>query len=400
MYERPAVWGRIFIFMMVASVICFATIPWYASLNSDIILLYNIITVLLVGVYSFIAYFKYQFKPAAYFLFAFIAPIIVACLIVVDYVGIIAVPSLNLFAGFSFLIQSFILSIGVVSRYQKVNEDLLRSTLKRLQKEHEAKLIKLRNTELVTQNEIIENQKAQLAEQANVLEEMNLTKDKLLTVLAHDLRAPVNNLKAILSLLSNRLMTADEFYGVSAKLRTDVEHVNQMLEEVLQWVKSQHGGIVPRQVEFDLKDQLEGIVKLFLPVANSKNIFMKVEGAPSLKVMADQDHIHIILRNLLSNAIKFSPTGGTVTLKILEDESVARVIITDAGIGMPQEMIENITSGKRILSTRGTQGEKGTGLGLLLCREFIQLNGGEFFIESKEEEGSAVSFTLPKISGS
>jgi|GEM_PF-6529715 len=387
---------RIFVAMMLASIVCFVTIPVDGGLNSDLILYYNILTVLLVAVYSAIAYFKLKFGPAGFFLIAFIVPILVAALIVLNYTGILQVPGLNLLAGLAFLFQSCILSIGLLKRYQKVNEALLQSTFTQMEKEHEARIFKIRNTELLSRNEVIENQKVRLQQQARELEEMNLTKDKLLTVLAHDLRAPVNNLKGILTLLSSRLLTTDEFHGLSEKLKTDVESVNEMLEDVLHWVKSQHGGIVPRPVDFDLKESADEVIRLATPAAKDKNVELVIESVRHPVAHADPDHVQIIVRNLISNAIKFARQRTSVQLKIEPLNRFMRITITDYGVGMAREAVDHIISGKKVSSTPGTKGEKGTGLGLLLCREFIDLNGGEFFLRSVVGEGTSVSFTLPR----
>jgi two-component system, sensor histidine kinase LadS len=396
--SRSSLWNRIFVTMMLASLVCFLTIPASAALNSDIILVYNVLVVLLVGLYSGIAYFKQKFKPGGYFLVAFVVPIVVSMVIVLDYLGVLPMPALNLLAGFAFLTQSFILFVGVVTRYQQVNADLHGAMLSKLQKEHEAGIFRMRNTELQSQNKVIEEQRLKLAEQTHKLEELNLTKDKLLTVLAHDLKAPVNNLKAILSLLSSRMMTEEEFHTVSSKLKKDVESVNEMLEDVLHWVKSQHEAIVPRPADFNLKKVADELANLAAPAAVDKHVNIAVNSMEPCTVHADPDQVQIIIRNLLSNAIKFAPPESQVGINIEATDEYVRLTVSDEGAGITNETVQSIMAGKKVHSTRGTQGEKGTGLGLLLCREFIQLNGGEFSLSSGSGKGTQVSFTLPKAS--
>jgi signal transduction histidine kinase len=393
--KHSPVWYRVFLGLIFSSVICFATIPADAVMNSLIILFYNIVSVVLVAVYSAISFFRNKYLPGGYFLLAFLTPILMACVIVLDYFRIFPVRSLNLFAGFGYLTQSIILFIGVAMRYQKINEELMRVTFSKWQKEHEAKVFQLKNTELLSQNEIIEKQKNQLAAQARSLEETNGTKDKLLSVLSHDLRAPVGNLRSILALLSERRMSADEFHNLSEKLKTDVEDVYGMLEDVLHWVKSQHGGIVAHPVDFNLKLLTDEVVHLALPGASEKKIGIAVDCPGDPNVHADPDQVHIILRNLISNAIKFAVAGSSVTVALKPDQKFVTVSIHDQGIGIRQDDVEKIMMGKKIMGTRGTGGEKGTGLGLLLCREFIQLNGGQFFLNSTYGKGTTVSFTLP-----
>jgi signal transduction histidine kinase len=395
---RSLLWNRIFISTMLLSLVCFLTIPGDAELNSDIILVYNVLVIAVVAAYSAIAYFKQKFKPGGYFLMAFIVPVVAAVAIVLDYLGVTRIYGLNLVAGFAFLIQSFILFVGVVTRYQQVNEDLHGATLSKLQKEHEARIFKMRNNELQSQNKVIEEQKTQLAEQTHKLEELNVTKDKLLTVLAHDLKAPVNNLKAILSLLSNRMMTAEEFYQISSKLRNDVETVNEMLEDVLHWVKSQHEAIIPRPADFSLRTITDELAQLVATAAAGKQVNISVHSTEPSIVHADPDQVQIIIRNLLTNAVKFAPPESHVGVSIVNDNEFVKLTVSDQGEGIANETVQNIMAGKKVQSTRGTQGEKGTGLGLLLCREFIQLNGGEFLLRSSSGKGTQVSFTLPKAS--
>jgi signal transduction histidine kinase len=375
--------------------LCIVSIPFDPFINSSIILIYNIISVALVAIYAAVSFFISRYIPAGYFLIAFFVPILVSVLIVLDFLTVFSVSGLNVLAGFAFLVQSIILFVGVVTRYEKMNEDLMRVTLTKWQKEHEAKLFQLENTALLSQNEIIGKQKTQLTDQARRLEEMNAAKDKLLSVLSHDLRAPVNNLRAILKLLSDRLMSPEEFHGLSDKLKKDVEGVYEMLEDVLQWAKSQHEGIIPRPVNFDLKTLIDEVVQLAAPLASEKQISIDVICTARKNVKADPDHVHIIMRNLISNAIKFARTGTVVKVVLTHQNGDTVVSITDEGVGIGEEDTAKIMSGMKVNSTRGTGGEKGTGLGLLLCREFIELNGGQFSLQSKVGKGTTVSFTLP-----
>jgi signal transduction histidine kinase len=283
----------------------------------------------------------------------------------------------------------------VATWYQETNEELMQVTLKKWQKEHEAKLFQMKNTELQSHNDIIENQKLLLADQARKLEELNGTKDKLLSVVSHDLRAPVGHLRSILSMLSNKLITPDEFHGLSENLKHDVEGVHEMLEDVLNWVKSQHEGIVPHPLNFDIKVLADDVVQLAAPLASAKNIAINVDCNTHPIVYADRDQVHIIFRNLISNAIKFANSNTRITIRIISNASATEIKISDEGIGIREEDVKKIMTGMKVTGTSGTSGEKGTGLGLLLCREFIQLNGGTFFLESTVGKGTTVSFTFP-----
>jgi len=296
--------------------------------------------------------------------------------------------------GLALLVQSVILFIGVVKRYDRMNADLIRVTLTKWEKEHEAKIFQLRNTELISQNEIIENQKSLLAEQAEKLEEMNTTKDKLLSVLSHDLRAPIGNLRAVLSLLSKKAITNEEFYEISQKLRSDVDGAYHLLDDVLHWVRSQYSGIVPKPVKFGLMEVIREVCQVAMPMASEKMVKIKLTTYGDDSVYADKDQVQIVVRNLVNNAIKYSNPSTDISVIVEHRGEFVEVRVQDKGVGMPQETIDKVLQGVKVESSRGTKGEKGTGLGLLLCREFVALNGGTLEIKSRVGDGTVVSFTL------
>ncbi len=394
--RQSVFWRRMFGAMIILAIPCVVTISYGDELNSLLILFYNVMVATLVCVYAAIAYYKFQFKPARYFLIGSLVPMAVIVLIVLDFFHVFRVADLELISSASVLLLSFILGVGVVQRFRQVNIELLNVTLAKMNKEHEAELFKLRNSELVSYNTIIENQKKQIEGQARKLEESNGNKDMLLSILAHDLRGPVGNLQSILTLLSDKLLTPDEFHALSDRLKKDVEGTYNMLDDVLRWVKTQQEGIQPRPVDFDIHELLKEAVELATVQSKTKGIIFEIRQRESVRVHADRDQVHIILRNLLSNASKFAPAGTKVCVNALPENGVVKVSIRDQGIGISPEIVEKITQGKKIMSTRGTAGEKGTGLGLLLCKEFIQQNGGSLSLESQINKGTTISFSLPR----
>ncbi|HEY5745428.1 MAG TPA: sensor histidine kinase [Chryseolinea sp.] len=392
--KKSAGWKRAFVGLMMFSVVCVITIPVNLTLNSNLILLYNIVSVLTIAVYAGVAFFRQNFRPARYFLFSFAAPVLVALLIVANELGWLTVTGLNLLAGVSFLLQSLILSLGVVTQYQQVHEELMKITFTKMQQERETAIFKSQNNELLVRNVTIESQKMEIEEQASKLAELNGTKDKLLSVLSHDLRGPVGNLSSVMSLLKSKHLSQEEFENVSEHLRQDVDTTYKMLEEVLHWVTSQQQGIVPNPVVFHVETLLEEVIQLASSLAAAKHIRIEVGDLREARVRADRDHTRIILRNLVNNAIKFSPDRSTIRIHVTSEEHHIRISVADQGPGISAEKVERIMRGDKIDSTRGTRGEKGTGLGLLLCRDFIQYNHGVFFISSTEGKGTTISFTL------
>jgi signal transduction histidine kinase len=396
-FSRSVLWSRVFFVLLIFALICLITIPFDPFINSQLILWLNLTTVILVASYAAMSFFGNHYNPAGYFLLAFVVPIIASIMIALDFLSVFQTKNLSHVNGFALLIQSIILFIGVVKRYQRMNEDLIRVTLTKWEKEHEAKIFQLRNTELISQNEVIEKQKQLLSEQAKKLEEMNATKDKLLSVLSHDLRAPIGNLRSILSLLTRQAVTPDEFREISEKLRYDVDTAYNMLDDVLHWVRSQYAGIVPNPVNFKLTEVIQEVIHISMPLASEKHVKLELQASGDDMVHADRDHIHIIIRNLLSNAIKFTRSSSSVIVTIRSNGKRVEVCVRDQGMGMSQEIIDKIIKGVKVESNRGTKGEKGTGLGLLLCREFVALNGGALKFESRPGEGTMVSFTLQAV---
>lgn len=360
------IWRIVFISSIAFSAVCFILATFDYGVSTLAILFYNLVALVIVCAIAARRYFLDKWGPAGYFLAGISIPLVVAILIVAHNLDLIVINQLQMLANFSMLVFCFILGVGVVQRYRE-------SARERLQKEREAELLRIKSAEL---------------------EDLNQTKDKLLSVLSHDLRGPVGNLSAILSLLSQRGMTAEEFHSVSDKLKTDVETTYSMLEEVLQWVKSQREGIVVHPVSFVLKDVVDEVINVSSSQSNAKNIRVNVETHGSVTAFADRDHISIVLRNLISNAIKFSPQDSEIIITITSGDNNSTVMIKDSGTGLNPSDVQKILMHEKVIGTQGTRGEKGTGLGLHLCQEFIAYNNGVFHLASEKGSGTTAGFTI------
>lgn len=383
------VWKYVFMGLMLGSVVCTAIVFLSdISTSSLIILLYNLAAVGLVTSYAVYHFVKRRTRGAFYFVFGMGFVVAIAALIGLNSFGVIAIPRLDLLANFSVLIFSVILLIGIIQRYRETLQQ-------KISKEHEARLLKIRTSELSDYNDMIREQKSKMEKQAFALEELNATKDKLLSVLSHDLRGPVGNLNMILELLGNKNLTADEFYQLSGKLKTDVASTYAMLEEVLQWVKSQRDGIMPNPSGFDVNELLRETALYYRSVAEAKQIVIHTPKEAGPKAFADRDHISIVLRNVLGNAVKFSPEGSDIDIAVETIGRTIKIAVKDSGLGMSVDDIQRILRKERIQGMVGTKGEKGTGLGLFLCMEFLEYNKGSFNLESGADKGITASFTIP-----
>lgn len=251
-----------------------------------------------------------------------------------------------------------------------------------------------KNDELKQMNLEIQIQKEEIAEKAGQLNELNTFKNKLFSIISHDLKAPMYALRNLFQDIHKRKLPAEQIKRVIPDVINDLNYTTDLMENLLQWAKSQmQAGAVHRQ-DIDISGLIYETMQLHQLQAESKNI--KIEGhfGNSVKAHADKDAVRLVLRNLLSNAIKFTPANGTVLLSVNETESFIEIFVKDEGIGISPEALEKI-KGNNYYSTKGTSNEAGTGLGLMLCKEFLAKNGGELHIESKVGAGSTFSFTLP-----
>ncbi|MEO9816386.1 MAG: ATP-binding protein [Flavobacteriaceae bacterium] len=246
------------------------------------------------------------------------------------------------------------------------------------------------NKELHEKTEVVSERESQL-------NEINRTKTKLFSIIAHDLRGPIGALQGILKLFTDGEIGKDEFLSFIPKLKSDVEHISFSLNNLLSWGQTQLNGVTTKPKRTSIDKIIAGNVKLLSELAASKSIkIINQEFAESQLIWADQNQIDIVVRNLLSNAIKFTPENGLITIELEEKRDFFQVTIRDTGIGMNKEIQKKIFTDSTNITTYGTNNEKGTGLGLSLCKEMIQMNKGEIWVESVLRKGSSFFFTIPK----
>ncbi|HET9486347.1 MAG TPA: ATP-binding protein, partial [Chryseosolibacter sp.] len=252
-----------------------------------------------------------------------------------------------------------------------------------------------KNRNLTNKNVAIEQQKMAIQLQAENLQQLDQIKNKLFSVISHDLRGPISNLQSLLDMFTKKLMTADEFVTLSEKLKENLNLTQRTLENLLNWSLSQMDGIKTEKTKIELAPCIDEACRLMDDVAGRKNIVLyKQLPDPPLYVWADSNQLQVILRNLIHNAIKFSSFNDDIHISARRDKNRCLITIKDSGIGMTEQEINKIIGSKEYFSKTGTEQEKGTGLGLLLCKEFIQRNGGDIMIKSSAGEGTEVCFTL------
>ncbi|MFD1003445.1 ATP-binding protein [Ohtaekwangia kribbensis] len=258
--------------------------------------------------------------------------------------------------------------------------------------------IMAQNEEISMINEEVNKKNLEIENQTQILKESNTTKDKLFSIVSHDLRGPVHQLREIFSLMDAGHISGEEFLKVlMPDLRERVGYVAALTDNLLHWAKDQMEGIQVKSAAFNLSDVVQENMNLFAAQAGKKNVNLVNTTAPECEVFADKDMIRLVLRNLMSNAVKFTPSQGSIEVSVQADHQYAIVSVHDTGIGLSSEEIDMILR-KDYFTRYGTAGEKGSGLGLMLCREFIEKNKGTFMIESIPGAGSRFSFSVPLTS--
>ena len=242
-------------------------------------------------------------------------------------------------------------------------------------------------------NEIGEKAKL-LKMQTEELKELNTLKNKLFSVISHDLKSPMYALRNLFRNVQQYNMSANEVKALVPEVLNDLNYTIGLMENLLQWSKSQMNVHRMAKEMVDVSGVIEEVMYGLRLQAEAKQIAIEHQVNEPVLVYTDRDVVNLVLRNLLSNAIKFTPQGGHICLGANDMGSFVEVYVQDTGLGMNKETIRKINQNNGF-TTKGTASESGTGLGLMLSREFLTRNGGQLHIESEPGKGSTFSFTLP-----
>ncbi|KAF0235864.1 MAG: integral membrane sensor signal transduction histidine, partial [Chitinophagaceae bacterium] len=255
--------------------------------------------------------------------------------------------------------------------------------------------------ELRAKNTLIEAQVAELGtlnkeiSQQNIqLESDNKTKDKLLSIISHDLRNPLVNTKGILNLVNQGIVPEDEAKQLLIQLETQYMGTTSLLDNLLFWLKGQMSGKNLDKIKMPVFPIVSGLENEHRMLLERKHIAFSNQVDPALIVWADKEMIRIVLRNLISNAIKFTPANGEINVYTSREGDRSTINIQDSGIGMTPETIQRIGA-KQYYTTAGTALEKGSGFGLMLCSDLINRHGGQLIIQSEPGKGTVFTIQLP-----
>lgn len=251
-------------------------------------------------------------------------------------------------------------------------------------------LIERQNNEIVRKNEALNALNTEL-------QHLNATKDKFFSIIAHDLRNPFNTIIGLTDIFLANMESYDQ-----AKIRRSLSdiretsgHAFDLLQNLLIWARSRTGSLDYNPAPFNLQDRIEATIDLIGAQAAKKNVLILSEVEEPIMVMGDANMVDVILRNLITNALKFTHPEGNVTIGAMVEGNRCEVSVSDTGIGIPKEIVAKLFRMDAKVTRKGTDSEKGSGLGLLLCEEFVVRHGGKIRVESEPEKGSTFYFTLP-----
>jgi signal transduction histidine kinase len=248
-------------------------------------------------------------------------------------------------------------------------------------------------------NQRLKEKNSQIEEQAKVLQELNAQKSKLFSVVAHDMRSPFANLRNLIDLHADKALTDEEFMLFCKDINKSIHGLSGTFENIMSWAKvGMEHGIKVNVESLNFASIFSDIILQINPISEVKSISIQHIETTTKEFFADKNLILVVLRNLIHNAIKFSHVGSQISILFSdnsENNKEVLIQIVDKGIGMNEEMLQNLNNSNSKQSLNGTEGEKGSGLGLMICNEFIVAMNGSLKIESKLGEGSIFSIFLP-----
>jgi PAS domain S-box-containing protein len=248
-----------------------------------------------------------------------------------------------------------------------------------------------------TDIEKIKEAELALKESEKQLLRLNADKDRFISILGHDLKGPFNNIFGFSELLIEKIhnLNTEEIEVFVKNINKSAIITNKLLDDILMWSRAQQGSIPFKPRSLRLSETCMNILEILNPSAQAKNITINDSSVDNIYVYADTDMIKTILLNLVSNAIKFTNSGDEININAEQNSEHITISVSDNGVGIPSVNLSKLFDISEVLSTRGTAGETGTGLGLLLCKEFVEKHGGKIWVESELGKGSDFKFTLP-----
>lgn len=333
-----------------------------------------------------------RYRPARYFLLAWGTILILGVFLLLRNVGLIGdhwILNNGLYVGA--VLQAVLISFAFGDRINILRKENLLAKERELKREHEEKERLEREVHLRTE---------EIRQKNAELEESNNVKNKLFSIVAHDLRGPLISLQGILDMVDMNSLSQEELKKFTERVSERLFHTADFLDNLLQWSRMQIQGdkFLPKAEKFYIHQLMVAATQVLKTDSERKNISLIIDQA-DFGVFADVSMMQTVVRNLVSNAIKFTHPGGKVSLAAVKKDGKVAVSVTDTGIGIPDANIDKLFTLHGV-SVKGTQLEKGTGIGLAVCKEFVERNGGNISVQSTLNVGTTFRFTIPVGPGS
>jgi signal transduction histidine kinase len=329
-----------------------------------------------------------KFKPALYYLLAWVTLLLAAVAFTMGNLGL--APG-YLGANYQGLMIGCVLQVVLISLALGERWNVL---VKENQRAKELELKRGKEEKIRLEQEV-RQRTLQINQQKEKLEELNRIKDKLFSVVSHDIKAPLSSLKLSLALAKINKLSQEEFKAVSTEIETHLDQTTNFIQNLLHWAKFQLRGEVVRPVRLDMSSMIAEAAGLLESDMAQKLITLNMDVAPDCIAYADQVMIQSVLRNLITNAVKFTPPGGAITIRGKVEDQKILISVSDTGTGIPEANQATLFT-LESLTTPGTRQEAGTGLGLVLCKEFTEKNKGTIWFETEAGKGTTFTFTLPE----
>lgn len=370
------------------SILMFLTsIAGYKSSSAILAQYISISSAVILWALGLMAY-KKGYSPAKYYLLAwtFIALTIIATVLSME--GVFNYHDYSFeFVPVGSTIELLLLAFALGDRYRGIiNKE-------RATREENLLLVQSQNQRLEEQ---VADRTLKLSESIVQLKNSNAVKNKLFSIIAHDLRSPFNSLVSIFSLKDMNLLSLDELKMLLNENKKSIDTIHHTLNNLLYWAKSQMEGVSTFPAAFDLQLLLADLVLVYSPLTQLKGLQIDLELPDKLMVYADENQIQLVFRNLIDNAIKFTPASQSIRISLSEDQDHTEIYVCNPVSDTSRPNIEDLTNVNTFEASYGTAQEKGIGLGLHLCREYIKANGGELKVELTDSS-VCFSFQLPKI---
>ena len=233
---------------------------------------------------------------------------------------------------------------------------------------------------------------------AEELHQLNASKDRFFRMISHDLRAPFNGILGLAEIFATEgpTLAPAEFKDLANDLVTTAKQAYNLVENLLEWSQLETGAMPFQPARIKLDELLKTVGQLLAPQASKKQVHLQIASAGTTLLQADPNMIQSVLQNLINNAIKFTPAHGNVAVTVTTEGDRVKIAVADTGVGLSSEQVERLFRMDSARSTKGTAGESGTGLGLLLCQQFVERNGGQLHVASEVGKGSTFTLVLPK----